>query len=388
MTEPFDAAELLHSTFPELGRTDVKVLSQTAVIRQYPIGIDICRQGEEGSTLFILANGEVDILVHAENHEIRVDTLCTGSYFGEMAFLGETTRMATIRTRTPCCVLVIDHKAFMPVAYVNPNLLRTLLRQIIGHLRRNDGAVIKELNVKNAALQRTYTELTEQEEMRTQFIATISHELRTPLTSIKGFLSLINQGAIKGDSLKVAMESITRNVERMVGLTNDLLILHEMHPTALEYSYVNPADILIEALNAAREALNGQATGVTFELAPDVPKICVDKRSLVLAVRALIENAIKFNPHRLPIHIRVSCEDRSEVAITVKDEGIGIPTEEQFRIFEPFVRLEQEGGQYLFPGLGVGLTIARFVVGRHNGRIQVNSTSGKGSTFTILLPQP
>jgi signal transduction histidine kinase len=78
----------------------------------------------------------------------------------------------------------------------------------------------------------------------------------------------------------------------------------------------------------------------------------------------------------------------SEVAVAITDQGIGIPAEAQARIFEPFVRLETEGSNYLFPGLGVGLTIARFVVERHNGRIEVASHPKSGSTFTILLPQP
>ncbi len=383
----FDAVQLLHNTFPELKGDDVAILGQTAVLQQYPAGINICRQGEEGTTLFILVSGEVDVLVHAEEHDIHIDTLGPGSYFGEMAFLGETSRMATILTRTPCCLLVIDYKDFMPIAQVNPTLLRTLLRQIIGHLRRNDRAVIQELNNKNATLRKTYAELKEQEEMRTQFIATISHELRTPLTTIKGFLSLMNQGAIHGDSLKVAMDSITRNVDRMVGLTNDLLILHELHPVAPEYSCVNLADVLIEALNHVREVMNGQTTAVHFDLAPHMPQVYADKRALVLAARALLENAIKFNPLQNPVQVKVSCTPQQDITMAITDRGIGIPAEDQIRIFEPFVRLEREGSSHLFPGLGVGLTIARFVVARHNGRILVDSTPGKGSTFTILLPQ-
>ena len=140
----------------------------------------------------------MDIIVHAsDQQEILVDTIGSGYYFGEMAFLGETTRMATIRTRVPCRLLSIEEEDFMQIAQANPGLLRTMLRQIIGHIRRTDRAVINELNVKNATLRKTYAELEEQEQLRTQFIATLSHELRTPLTSIKGYLSLINRGAMK-----------------------------------------------------------------------------------------------------------------------------------------------------------------------------------------------
>jgi signal transduction histidine kinase len=381
--------ELLQKAFPDLSKNNIDTLSQAARVRVYPAGVDICREGEPGTTLFIIEEGEVGILVHADdNHEILVDVIGPGSYFGEMAFLGETTRMATIRARTACRLLEIDHTDFMHIAQANPSLLRTLLRQIIGHLRRNDRAVINELNIKNAALQKAYADLAEQEQLRTRFIATLSHELRTPLTSIKGFLSLINQGAIKGDSLNVAMGSVTRNVEKMTALIHDLLILYEMHPATSEKAYVNLADVLIAALNAAKESMNGATTGVLLDIAPDIPEMYVDKQSLVLAVRALLENAIKFDPNKAPISIKAYGMNGSEVAVAITDQGIGIPAEAQARIFEPFVRLETEGSNYLFPGLGVGLTIARFVVERHNGRIEVASHPKSGSTFTILLPQP
>jgi len=337
----------------------------------------------------VLAAGSVDILVHAnDQQEILVDTIGPGSYFGEMAFLGETPRTATICAKTSCQTLAIDEADFMTVASANPYLLRNLLRQIIGHLRRNDEAVIHELNLKNADLEQAYANLAEQEKMRTQFIATLSHELRTPLTSLRGFLSLINQGAIQGDALHTAMDAITRNVERMVGLTNDLLIMYEMHPTAPNFDYINLADVLIEALNAARTTLNGSASGATLEVPPDLPRLYADRHTLTLAVRALIENAFKFNPDQAPVAIEAYRNGQEEACIAVHDQGVGIAAADRARIFEPFVRLETEGNVHLFSGLGVGLTIARFVVERHHGRIVVDSVPGQGSTFTIHLPQP
>lgn len=383
-----DPIQLLHQAFPDMTDDDVTTLVETAVPRFFEEGAVITQEGEPGTTLYVIGQGEVDVWVRADDElEILVDTIRAVTYFGEMAFLGGTTRMATTRARTDCKMLAIEESDFLPVTLKNPSLLHALLRQVIGHLRQNDTAVIQELNVKNEALKKTYADLSEQEQLRTQFITTLSHEMRTPLTSIKGFLGLINQGAIQGDSLRVAMGSITRNVDRMVGLTNDLLILYEMHPTESDYTYLNLADVLIQALNAAREALDGEATAVTLDIAPDLPKISADRRGVTLAIRALIENAFKFNPDKKPISIRAYCPDEETLAIAVQDQGIGIPKKSQEKIFEPFVRLEKEGGQLLFPGLGVGLTIAKFVVERHHGRLLIESEPGVGSTFTICLPQ-
>jgi signal transduction histidine kinase len=383
-----DPIQLLHNAFPELNNEDIGTLKQAAGNQVYGAGQDILLEGETGTTLFVLGEGQAEILVQANNQEILIDTVGPNSYFGEMAFLGETTRTATIRAKTTCYVLTIDEKDFMPIARANPNLLRNLLRQIIGHLRRNDQAVISELNTKNTDLEQAYADLAAQEELRTEFIATLSHEIRTPLTSVRGFLSLISQGAIQGESLRAAIASITRNVERMVGLTNDLLLMYEMHPSSLEFGYVDLADVLIEALNDARTALNGSSSGVKLDIAPNLPQLYADQRALTLAVRALTENAFKFNPEKQPISIQAAVNGNDEITIAIRDEGVGIPVADQARIFEPFVRLEREGSGHLFPGLGVGLTIARFVVERHNGRIEVDSTPDHGSTFTIHLPQP
>lgn len=387
MTNTIDVRTLLQNVFPALREVECAALNDTAVLGHYPAGTDIVREGEHGTTLYVLGRGEADIIVHTEDgHEILVDTIGSEAYFGEMSFFGESTRMATIRARTPCDTVEMEQVDFMRLAQSNSALLQILLSQIIGHLRRNDRAVIRELNVKSAVLQDAYADLAEQEELRSQFIATLSHELRTPLTSIQGFLGLINQGAITGESLMVAMRSITRNVEKLVGLTNNMLLLYEMYPGAPNYDYYSPTDIVVEALNVTQSALEGSPVQVRLNIADNLPEIHADKKGLVLALRALLENAIKFTPNKSAVEVHVYAPDADNVFIDVIDQGIGIPEEAYDRIFEPFFRLEQAGSLHLFPGVGIGLTIAKLMVERQNGRIQVQSAPGKGSTFTICLP--
>lgn len=379
--------ELLQQVFPELDPDHAAVLGEAAVLRRFPAGIDICREGDAGDSLFIIGEGAVDIIVHPnDDEEIVVDSIGDGVYFGEMALLGETTRSATIRTKTPCQLLEISHDVFLPLADRNPELLRRLLRQIIGHLRRNDRAVIKELNVKNTELQTAYAELAENEYLRSQFIATLSHELRTPLTSIRGYLDLAQQGALQGASLQVALGSVTRSVETMVRLTNQMFLLYEMYPNAPEPTFVEIPDVLIEALREARKMAGDHETAVQLEFAPNLPRVYTDRHALLIATRALLDNAFKFNPRQQAIQVRAFCVQDTDLAITITDRGIGVPHTEQERIFEPFYRLEQEGSAQLFPGIGVGLTLARMAVARQNGRITLDSAPDKGSTFTIYLP--
>ncbi len=382
-----DAVTLLARVFPSLHSDDLQALSELATFGSYPAKTDIVREGEYGTTMYILVSGQVDVIVHAEDgHEILVDTIGPDRYFGEMSFFGQSTRMATIRSKTDCETLELEQLAFMNIAQGRPELLQNLLNQIIGHLRRNDRAVIRELNIKTQVIQEAYADLAEQEELRSQFIATLAHELRTPLTSIRGFLGLINQGAITGESLKVALRSITRNVESMVGLVNNMLILYEMSPGAPNYEYLNPTDVVVEALNATQAAMDGKPLLIRLDIADNLPQLLADKNDVVLALRALLENAVKFTPGQKPVVVRVFAPNQQEVAFQVQDEGIGIPEEAHDRIFDPFFRLEEIGSSQLFPGLGIGLTIARLKVERLNGRIKVQSAPGEGSTFTIYLP--
>jgi signal transduction histidine kinase len=383
-----DTHKLLQTVFPELDIKDIERLALAAEPCVYPEGVDVCHEGEPGDALFIIGSGSTDIIVHAaDNQEIVVDTIEGPTYFGEMAMLGATTtRSATIRTRSVCKMLEISHAAFLSITDENPGLLRRLLSQIIGHLRRNDRAVIQALNEKHAELHHAYGELAEQEQLRSQFIATLSHELRTPLTAVQGYLGLMNQGALHGDSMKVAMNSINGNVKTLVSLTNQMMLLYEMFPESPERTRFNLPDVIIEALNEVRDTMQDAETAVMLSFEQSIPMIYADKRLLLLVFRALIENAFKYNPHKAPIEVKAFCAGNGEVAVTVKDNGIGIPSWAHDRIFEPFYRIEHEGGAHLFPGIGVGLTIAKMLTARHNGRILVDSQPGVGSTFTVYLP--
>ncbi|MEM7330980.1 MAG: ATP-binding protein [Chloroflexota bacterium] len=381
-----DARKLLKTAFADMPDEDIHSLERVAKPCTFPKGVDICKEGEEGDRLYIIGEGWTDIIVHAENgQEIVVDKIGPGAYFGEMSLLGQTTRSATIRTKSECFMLEISHEDFEKAIITNPSLLRRMMHRIIGHLRRNDRAVIQELNRANGELVEAYDELAEQEALRSKFVMTLTHEIRTPLTKIRGYLDLINKGAMNEQTLPVAMGSITRNVEHMVGLTNDMFLLYEMNPAQPQYTSVNLPDLLVEALQVTRENLGDSETAVQFKLAPNLPPIIADRKTLLLALRAIIGNAFKYDPNNQPVTIDAFCHE-GEIAIAIQDQGIGIPSDEQERIFDPFYRLEEEGSTHLFPGIGVGLTIAKFIVSRHNGRIDVSSRPKSGSTFTIYLP--
>lgn len=384
---------VLHTVFPNLDEAGLTSLCHTAVSELYQAEMIICHQGEIGNSLFVLAEGEAAVLITAaSDSHIHVNNITAPNYFGEMALLvDDTERSATIQAITDCHVLSIDREAFQRVMDSNPTLLRRLAHQITEHMRNNDRTVINELRDKNAELATAYGHLAAQEQMRREFVTTLSHELRTPLTSIQGFLQLINAGMVKGDSLPVALDSITRNVSQLVGLTNNLLVLYEMQLTSPEYTDIVLADLLMSAMHKVQENknLNTAVSNVSIEISPQMPIICGDMAGLTLAVHALIENAIKFSLPDTPVTVRASMRGYDQVRIEVEDEGVGIPAEAQERVFEPFYRLENKQpsqAQQLFAGVGIGLSIAKFIVEQHGGRIELESEPQRGSTFSICMP--
>jgi signal transduction histidine kinase len=387
MVEVRDHMRLLRQAFPEIGEVELRALSRVVRERRYAEGSLFCRQGDAGGTLFVLAQGEAGIFVRADNasEEIYLKSAEPGSYFGEMALLGDTTRSATVRALSDCRTLEIDRQTFVNLVEEHPALLHSLSRQIIDHLRNNDRAIISELRQKHEELATAYGHLAEQERLRSHFIATLSHELRTPLTSAQGFLHLINKGALPADSLQQALDLVTRNVEKMVALINNLLVLYEMRLSSHQATRVSLPEVVAEAVAEARAAASESETPVTLEVAPDLPDIEGDRNGLILALRAVIENALKFSPNQAPVHVRMAPPRNGRVRIEVIDCGIGIPAEALENIFEPFYRVEGAGANRLFPGLGVGLSIARFIIERHSGHIEVVSTPGQGTNFSILL---
>jgi signal transduction histidine kinase len=379
--------DLLHNIFPELSPTELQELDAAAEEQQYEPGALLCQEGEIGRRLFIISEGEAEIFVNSDDRQmILVKNVGPTEYFGEMALVNDAPRAATVRAITTCKTLEIDREAFVATIDQNPALLRAIVRQISNHLQNNDRIIIRELRKKNRALNVAYNNLSSQEKLRTDFIATLSHELRTPLTSAQGFLHLINRGAMQGSAQRSALETVTRNVEKMVDLINNLLVLYEMHLSSPEYSDIALAELVREAIREARTVIDAQQNPVEFVREGEFPIIRGDRNGLLLAIRSLIENAFKFSQKNDLVVVNLYLVDEDTAGLDVIDLGIGIPPESQAHIFEPFYRVEGTGPDRLFSGLGVGLAISKFIVEQHEGQLTVESNPGEGSTFTIRLP--
>ncbi len=229
------------------------------------------------------------------------------------------------------------------------------------------------------------SERKELDRRKDEFISIASHELKTPVTSIKGFTQLLKrklekQGLQEEAAFLARMEG---QVDRLTKLVNDLLDVSKIHAGQLDYAQEAMAlDELIRAIVDTAQLTSSTHT-ITVHGASHC-HILGDRDRLEQVFLNLISNAIKYSPQADSVDVYIEAA-KDEVLVKVQDYGIGIPKEHESKIFDRFYRVYDENNK-MFPGLGMGLYISREIVERHGGKMWVESTEGKGSTFFVSLP--
>ncbi len=235
------------------------------------------------------------------------------------------------------------------------------------------------------ALQKTYNELGELDQLKSDFIAIASHELRTPLSLVMGYAALLKEGG--GPETSEHAEAVLNSALRMrtliEAMTNMNMLQIGSVEIALQRTPLQPIvqaayDEVIHLVRTKDQELSLQLPGGVLEARADDPK-------LRLALVNLLNNAIRFTPAEGHIWLKLERRGR-EVWITVRDDGIGIPEEELERIFSGFYQVDDHMRRR-HEGLGLGLAIVKAVVEAHNGRVWAESEGvGQGTIVTIALP--
>ncbi|WP_240376290.1 cell wall metabolism sensor histidine kinase WalK [Bacillus piscicola] len=231
------------------------------------------------------------------------------------------------------------------------------------------------------------TEKEKIERERREFVANVSHELRTPLTTLRSYLEALEDGAMADESLGPRFLKVTQNeTERMIRLVNDLLQLSRMDNDELQLTYA-PTDI-VELLNQITERFEMVTKDKNIEFHRYFPRYSVyvemDKDKMVQVFDNIVSNAVKYSPDGGIITVQVITKANG-VDIEVTDEGVGIPKENQDKIFERFYRVDKARARNL-GGTGLGLAIAKELVQAHGGKISVESVWKKGTTLSVTLP--
>jgi len=224
---------------------------------------------------------------------------------------------------------------------------------------------------------------------KSDFLASMSHELRTPLNAILGFAQLLQRDRKEPLSTRhqERVEQILKGGEHLLRLIDDILDLSRIEAGGVSIS-IEPVSVA-EVLDEARRTLEPLAVrqGLGLEVGPvpvDLPMVAADRTRLIQILINFGSNAIKYNRHDGLVTFAVSNPSNDVVRIAVHDTGLGIPSEKQEKLFQPFQRAGQETGP--IEGTGIGLVITRKLAELMGGAVGFESTPGEGSTFWVSIP--
>jgi hypothetical protein len=223
---------------------------------------------------------------------------------------------------------------------------------------------------------------------KSQFLANMSHELRTPLNSIIGFSDVLLEGAFGklNEKQKKYAHNINNSGEHLLEIINDILDLSKIEAGKMELKpeQFELEGIISELKNTLEPLVKKKQLILDVDTSMGYP-VYADKLKIKQVLYNLLSNAIKFTPEKGKIAIEINYGDQ-EITISVFDNGIGISSEEQDKLFKPFRQLDSDSNRQ-YQGTGLGLALARNIIEMHGGQIWVESEAGRGSTFKFTLPQ-
>ena len=229
------------------------------------------------------------------------------------------------------------------------------------------------------------TEQEQREELRREFTANVSHELKTPLTSISGIAEIMQSGMVKPEDVQGFAGDIYQEAQRLIALVEDIIRLSRLDEGAESLERV-PVNLLSLAQDVARRLDSAaQKAGVTLKVMgrsveiPGVPSVLDEM------VYNLCDNAIKYNRSGGTVNVTVAPAADGAAEISVEDTGIGIPMEDQSRVFERFYRVDKSHSKEI-DGTGLGLSIVKHGAALHSAQIHLESQVGKGTSVQLLFP--
>jgi two-component system phosphate regulon sensor histidine kinase PhoR len=315
------------------------------------LGLEINGVIRDSDLMKSLGNSQLAVVIRAvfdRNGKNELDTTCVGGSFEEEIFVEDT-------------------KMFLS-ASVSP-------------LKADDGKMCGIV-----AVLRDITKRKEIDEAKSNFISTVSHELRTPLTAIKNAVSIIETSDAIDDILQRFVIIANRNIDRLERLINEILAFSKLETGKMEMTFgpVDLRSLSYEVIANIQQLAKQKSIEIEEKIPDGLPKAYADQHRLEQVLTNVLDNAIKFTPEngRITIEARFVNSNSNYLEVSVSDTGIGIALEDQQRIFDRFERATLYN-----KGVGLGLAIAKKIIDDHNGKIWVESESGKGSKFIFTVPK-
>jgi signal transduction histidine kinase len=265
--------------------------------------------------------------------------------------------------------------------------LRAALQEKNDQLEQANNQLELRVQERTAELRNALAKLAELSQLKSNFVANISHELRTPLTHIRGYLELLSSGdlgPVNNEQYRSLM-TMQRSTDRLEKLIEDLILfsMTERGTINLHVKSVDINQLCYSLVEAFQQRAGEHDHKLTYSGKTSPAIIQADREKMQWTIQQLIENAIKFTPDGGTIQVKTEREN-DFIAVSVSDNGIGIPQERIEEIFEPFHQLDGSSTRK-YGGTGLGLALVKKIIEAHGSMIRVDSVPGKSSTFTFLL---
>ncbi len=243
---------------------------------------------------------------------------------------------------------------------------------------------------RDLELSRANERLRKLDEIKSGFISVVAHQLRTPLSGVKWTINLLlsgDMGVLTTEQRTFLMKAYESN-DRMIGLVNDMLGADRIDSGKVRYLFrpVQLVGIIDTVLFELLPQANAKGLAIRFSPRPErLPSVHADPEKLHAVFQNLLENSVKYSRPNGVVEVGLRAENGGEVRVWVRDDGIGIPKDQQKSIFERFFRA-QNAVKAETEGSGLGLFIVKSIIERHGGRVWFESEEGKGVTFYFTLP--
>jgi signal transduction histidine kinase len=309
-------------------------------------------------------------------HVIAVSLIIAAAYFAVATLINPIPRWALVSNMF-FLTMTVGVGIFASYA------LELSSRQKFAHTVALENATDVAIRLRNEAVSANNA--------KTEFLATMSHELRTPLNAVLGFSEVMKAemfGPIGSPRYREYASDIHNSAEHLLAIINDILDITKADAgrMELEENDVDASNILRNAIRICYDLAAKKGVRVTTEFPEWTPVVRVDKRLMQQVVVNLLSNAIKFTPSAGEVNARLYFEDGGACRIAITDTGIGIPAEDQERVFEPFTQL-QDAFARDHGGTGLGLPLVRRITELHGGQVWLSSRLGEGTQVVVELPK-
>ncbi|HEV8203528.1 MAG TPA: PAS domain S-box protein [Pyrinomonadaceae bacterium] len=237
-------------------------------------------------------------------------------------------------------------------------------------------------------LRKLASDLSQADQRKNEFLATLAHELRNPLAPISNMIEVVKRAGSNGAVVKQAHETIERQLAQMVRLVDDLLDLNRITHDRLELrrSEVELATVIEQAVEVARPLIDAAGQKLTIDLPDEAIYLNADQARLAQVFGNLLNNSCKYTRPNGAISLSARRNGNNEVSVSIRDNGAGIPPDKLNSIFDMFMQVDRSSDRSQ-SGLGIGLTLVKRLVEMHGGSIEVHSAGEeKGSEFVVHLP--